>query len=394
MKTRIAFLIRSLELGGAERQLTALARGLDPHQFETTVYCFYPVGPLLAELEESGIRVVSLGKTGRWDIAKFVLRLATRLRRDRPHVVHSFMGPPNLIALLLRPWAGRPRVIWGIRASNMNLADYDATWRLTFALERLLSRCPDAIIANSYAGREHLVASGFSAKRLDVVPNGIDMERFDVDRDVGQPVRCEWKHETDDILIGLVARFDSKKDHAGFLRAAAIVVKTHPDARFVLVGGAGRVERADLSALADSLGLNAGRLVWAGSRIDVPAVYAALDIHVSASAYGEGFPNAVGEAMAARLPCVVTDVGDSAAIVGDCGIVVPPRDPQALAAGIEKLISLSAEMRGTLGGRARERIATNFSEPLMIARMARHYLAVPERRRGGGPTAARPDPKS
>ncbi len=167
-------------------------------------------------------------------------------------------------------------------------------------------------------------------------------------------------------VVGILATFTPAKDHATFLRAAARLVPARPDVRFVCVGDGPAPYRQELRALADDLGLGE-RLRWAGPASEMPAVYNALDVATSTS-FGEGFPNVIGEAMACGIPCVVTDVGDSAAIVGDTGRVVSPRDPAALASGLGELLDLSDEERLALGQAARERIAGRFSVQELVRR--------------------------
>ena len=116
-----------------------------------------------------------------------------------------------------------------------------------------------------------------------------------------------------------------------------------------------------------------GNVRLLGPRTDIPAIAAALDVGVLSSAYGEGFPNVVGEAMACGVPCVVTDTGDSAAVVGDSGVVVPPRDPRALAGGVLRLLGLPAAERAALGAVARRRIEEQYSLGAVAARYQTLY---------------------
>jgi glycosyltransferase involved in cell wall biosynthesis len=150
------------------------------------------------------------------------------------------------------------------------------------------------------------------------------------------------------------------KDHANFLRAAAILTRSHPGIYYFLVGAQVDCHNAELNALISELGLRRNvRLL--GRRHDMDKVSAALDVACSSSAYGEGFPNVIGEAMSCAVPCVVTDVGDSARIVADTGRVVPPEAPIALATALRDLVEGSAQTRCALGVRARERIVQHFS---------------------------------
>lgn len=360
----ILFLARSLDRGGAERQLVVLVKGLARRGHAVAVAVFFGGGVYETELAEAGVRVINLGKQGRWDIFPFLNHLVRVLREERPAVLHSYLGVPNILAAALKPLLPGTRIIWGVRASNVDLSRYDWLSRLAYSLERRLVRFADCIIANSQAGKRHAVVNGFPEGKMVVIPNGINTEYFRFDPEGRQQARSEWGVGEDEILVGLVARFDPMKDHLGFLAAAGRIARERHDVRFVCVGDGLVVYADELKQRAVALGL-AGRLIWAGARDDMPAVYSALDI-ASSSSLSEGFSNTVAEAMACGVPSVVTDVGDSAWIVGDTGIVVPHSDPGLLTQGMLKLIAMPAEERRALGGQARSRIAAEFGIDNMV----------------------------
>jgi len=365
----IAFLIRSLNYGGSERQLVALARGLHERQHDVTVAVFYSGGPLERELREAGVRVRGLDKRGRWDLLGFLLRLVRLLREEKPDTLYGFLASPNILSVLLKPIFPRTRMVWGVRASNVDLDRYDWLSRLSYGVERRLSRFADLIVANSRAGSNYAVANGFPKNKMMVVPNGIDTGRFRPDPEERRRVRAEWGLAEGEKLIGAVGRLDPMKDHPTFLRAAAMLSQKRGDVRFVCVGDGPADYRRELGALGEELGL-ARRLIWAGAREDMSAVHNALDIATSSSAYGEGFSNVIGEAMACGVPCVATDVGDSAWIVGGQGLVVPPGDPEALAARWQDVIEKAPEARSAIGLDLRERVVHDFSLDHMIERTA------------------------
>ena len=363
----ITLLIRSLNYGGSERQLAALAKGMHERQHKVTVAVFYSGGPLERELREAGVRVRGLNKRSRWDLPGFLLRLVRFLREEKPTTLYSFLGSPNILTVLLKPVFLRTRMVWGVRASNVDLDRYDWLARLSYEVERRLSRFADLIIVNSRAGMKYAVANGFPKDRMVVIPNGIDVARFCPDPEARQRVRTDWGVMEDETLIGLVGRLDPMKDHPTFLRAASLLSHEREDVRFVCVGDGPAAYRRALHALAEELGL-VQRLTWAGVREDMPAVYNALNVATSSSAYGEGFSNVVGEAMACGVPCVTTDVGDSAWIVGDPGLVVPPNNPEALVARWKHVIDKVSENRSSVGLKLRERIVHSFSLDHMIER--------------------------
>jgi len=367
---KIALIIRSLDPGGAERQLLALARALDKSRFEMTIVSLYSGGILESELENSGVRLISLNKGGRWDLPRFLSRLFHELRNLRPDVVYSYLDIPNVIAVCAKPFCSSPAVIWGARSANIDLSTYDWLRRFGFWLERRLACLPDRIVVNSHAGRSYLLSRGFPGKKLVVIQNGFDTTQFHPNAEARSKIRREWGIADDQILIGLVARFDLVKDHATFLRAASLISRVKPQAHFVCVGSGPAVYR---QALAEAAQLSlSGKIIWAGARSDMPDVYNAFDINVSSS-ISEGCPNVVGEAMACTVPCVVTDVGDAARLVGDTGFVCSPQDPQALAS---KVISCIETDRRVLGLKARRRIEENWSIRQLSQNTERALLAL------------------
>jgi glycosyltransferase involved in cell wall biosynthesis len=334
--TRIVFLTRSLDYGGAERQLVTLAKGLRKRGHRTVVAVFYRGGELEPDLQRAGVPVMVLDKRGRWDSLGFLWRLIRFVRREKPQVVHGYLIFPNVLAVLLRLVFPGIRAFWGLRDSVLDRSHYDWLERFLYRVERSLSRFADMIIVNSRAGFGYAVAHGFPREKLFVISNGIDTEYFRRDEEAGRELRVAWCVNNSEILIGLVGRLDRMKDHPTFLEAAAALARAHDDLRFVCVGDGPSGYKQELLRQSERLELTK-RILWAGARRDMPAVYSALDINVSSS-YGEGFPNVIGEAMACGVSCVVTDVGDSAWIVGDEGEVAPPKDARALEAAIERSI--------------------------------------------------------
>lgn len=359
------FLVRSLDIGGAERQLVELLRGLRACGRDVAVLVFYPGGPLESDLEAAGVPVIPLRKRGRWDVAGFLHSLLRELRRQRPAVLHAYMDIPNIAVAALRPLLPGTRLVWGFRASDTELDRYGWLARLAFRLERALAWVPDQIIVNSRAGVEHRAARGFHRARMLYIPNGIDVQRFRPDAAAGARVRHEFGIPDGVPLVGLVGRLDPMKDHPNFLAAAARVAEERPTTHFVCVGNGPDEYRDELAASPDAIALG-DRLHWSPSRSDVAAVYNALDLLCLASAYGEGFPNVIGEAMACGTPCVAADVGDAAEIINELRRVVPRRDPEALAAALARALAETSIEPGPEA--LRSRIVENFSTERLVER--------------------------
>lgn len=359
---RTLFLVRSLGWGGAEHQLVLTALGLAARGHPISVVTLYDVEGYGTRLRGSDVRVRSAQRKGRWDAGAFA-RLAHVLREEDPTIVYSFMPAANILSSAALPMVGlSSRLIWGVRASSMDLSLYGWASRVSATLEARLSAIPDAIVSNSRAGARDVIARGFPERKLRVIPNGIDTTRFRPDPRARAIFRNQLDIEPSDVLVGLVGRADPIKGHEVFVRAVARALQTESRLRFVAIGGDSSESAARV--LAGALGVD-DDIVWLGRRSDMERVYPGLDVLTSAS-LSEGFSNVIGEAMASGVPCVVSDVGDSAWIVGSTGRVVPPADPTALARAWAHMADLGVRGRGRLGDEASERISTRFGVESML----------------------------
>jgi glycosyltransferase involved in cell wall biosynthesis len=347
---QVLHVITGLAMGGAERMLVRLLAAMDRSRFRPRVVSLTDHGALGPEIAALGVPVDALGMRRGVPDPRGLLRLRGIVRETSPDLVQSWLYHADLIASL----AGAPLLAWNLRCSDMDFARYGASTRWTVrALARLSGR-PDAVLCNAEAGRRLHESLGYRPRRWEVVPNGFDLARFRPDPQAGQRLRGMLGLPDQAVVIGHVARFDPMKDHA----TAFAALERVPEAHLVCVGRGVPGASARVHAL--------------GERADVEALMAGFDMATLSSAFGEGFPNVLGEAMACGVPCVATNVGDAAAIVGDTGLIVPPRDAAALAAGWQRMIDLGAEGRARLGGAARARVEANWS----IAAIARRYESI------------------
>lgn len=360
---KILFLTRSLDFGGAQRQLVELATGLHRAGWGVKVATFYPGGALASRLHDEGVTTISLDKAGRWDVFRFMLRLVRLLRRERPHIAHGYLDLANILLAVLRWCMPDTRIVWGMRASNMDVGHYGALFRMECRLSVFLSRFADLIICNSHAGYSYHASRGCLAERMAVIPNGIDLKRFRPNQEARAEVRQEWGIAPDERLVGLVGRLDPMKDQSNFLHAAARVASMRPDVKFVCIGDGPRPYRDGLVELSRRLGISE-RVLWSDARSDVWRVHNALDVAVSSSSFGEGFSNTIAEAMATGVACVVTDVGDSAALVGNLGWACPPNDSESLARAILEALSVLPVDSALI----RQHISANYSSADLLSR--------------------------
>jgi glycosyltransferase involved in cell wall biosynthesis len=361
----VAFLSSGLETGGAELALLRLTAALRAHAVTSSVVSLRGPGAVGALFRQAAIDVLPLGLPAPASVVAALPRLSEFLRRRSASLVHGWMYHGNLAAYLAGRRLHLP-VVWGIRQSLAGAQDPWLTRRVISVGARL-SRTVDAIVYNSAGARVQHEARGYAAPKSAVIPNGFDTDRLQPNAELRNAVRAQLGITADAPVVIQVARFHADKDYPNLLRAAAQVAADVPGVTFLLVGQGVDATNAGLARLVNDLDMQ--RCVrMLGRRDDVARLFAAADVSVLGSV-SESFPNVIGEAMCCGVPCVATAVGDVPQLIGDTGVVVPPNDSRALAAGIVHILSLDASARHALGAKARERIVQNYS----IGEVARRY---------------------
>ncbi|MGH8511735.1 MAG: glycosyltransferase, partial [Gammaproteobacteria bacterium] len=333
---KLVFIITATDVGGAQIMLYRILARLSP-EFKPHVISMFPVGEIGDKVRALGIPVESLDMRPGVPSSVALIRLIRNLRRLEPDMVHTWMYHADLMGGVAARLARVPALAWCIRHSNLAPADNKTQ---TFAVMRvnafLSHRVPDRILCCSEAARKIHVACGYAPEKMVVVPNGFDIAYFKPDPNARLSVREELGLSLETTLVGLIGRCDPQKNHAGFLSAAAVLHLRRPDVHFLLAGqGVDRANQTIQHTLAANGLASVTHLL--GLRDDIPRLMGALDV-LASSSYGEAFPNVVGEAMASGVPCAVTDVGDSAYIVGDTGRVVSSGDMEGLAHAIDSLL--------------------------------------------------------
>lgn len=347
--------------------LVRLVARLDPGRHRSLVVSMTGPGRLAPALQRVGVEFHSLDMRRGWPDPRGLARLIAILRRARPQIVQTWLYHADLLGLVGRLLARTScRLFWNIQCTEMGDAD---------VIRRLLawlSPVPEAVVVNSLAGQRVHEALGYQPRRWVHIPNGCDTAMFSFDAAGRRALREEWRIADDAVAIGLAARYHPMKDHDNFLAAAARLAARRTDAVFALAGAGADPENRALSAAIAAHRLD-DRVRLLGNRDDMARVYSALDISTLSSAYGEGCPNVLVEAMSCGVPCVATDCGDAALLIGRDGLIVPPRDPSALAAAWERLAALGPAGRQRLGGQARERMVADYDVAVIAARYAVLY---------------------
>lgn len=362
----VLHVITGLHTGGAETQLATLAIANHKAGQRVAVISLIEGGAHRERLSMAGVPVADLGLSrGRWSLLA-VVKLARIIRALRPTAIQSWMYHADLLSVLgwmcAARWRASP-LYWGVRCSDLDIARYGAPLARVVRLCAMLSRLPQAIVANAEAGRSVHQDLGYRARAFPVIDNGIDVDRYRPDAAAREAVREAYGIDPSAPLVGVVARVDPMKDYLTFIQA----LDRLPGVYAIAVG-----ERTD--SLPD-----VERLMRLGRRDDVQRLLAACDLVVSSSAFGEGFSNAIAEGMACGLPVVATDVGDNRRLVGDCGRIVAPRDPVALAEAIRDVL---ADDPQALGAKARQRVVERFSVARMVEAFNRLHRGEPPSTKG------------
>jgi glycosyltransferase involved in cell wall biosynthesis len=335
---RICHIITDLDAGGAERALINVISRLDPSRFRNEVISLIKPGIFESDLRVRGVPLISLDMPrGRPTLSGF-FKAVSYLRQSRPTIVQTWLYHADLLGSFAHYFTPCARLLWNVRCSDNASAPASTHLRWITNLLARMSAKPDAVIVNSTRGRLFHDEIGYRPRRWIEIPNGVDIQRF-----------CPRAHQRDELrsflgirtkgpVIGLVARYDPVKDHATFLQAAVRFVKNYPDSSFVLCGIDCDHRNKALNRLIFQTGLSE-HITLLGRRTDMELIYPAFDLVTLCSAFGEGFPNVLIEAMACGVPCVATDVGGCREIIEDEDFIVQPRDPDALVRAWESVLA-------------------------------------------------------
>jgi glycosyltransferase involved in cell wall biosynthesis len=301
-----------------------------------------------------------------------LLSLIRYLRRKKPAILQTWLYRADFFGSVAGLFAKPDHLVWNVRSSQINRPGIGRSTRYLARLLAMLSGRPDAIIVNSHDGQRYHERIGYRPKQWVNIANGVDLQRFRPRRDERATLRTRLGVPADAAAIGLVARDHPMKDIDTFLRAASRFQREHDNARFVLCGDGLGPGNSTLTKLVRALDLDRN-IVLLGRRSDIELIYPAFDLLTLCSIAGESFPNVLCEAMACDVPCVATDIGDSAEIIGDCGLIVPERDPEALTRAWHTLLEKPSQP-GT--ETSRSRIAARYSLERMCAQYESFYRSL------------------
>lgn len=371
----ITHIIVGLNRGGAEMMLRRLVEADLSYSSKNkhSIITLTDIGFHGAALRAQGVEVHALGLRGPVALSLGVFRLAALLRRIKPSIVQTWMVHSDLLGGLAARLVGVPHVIWGVRTTDYSV-ESRSTRAVRWLCARLSSTVPSKIVCAAQASLLASAQAGYDTRKLMVIPNGFDVAALRAHAGAGADIRQQCSLQPGHVVVGCLGRYNPAKDHANFVSAAALLAARHPACRFLMVGRDLTPANATLMAQIQATGF-ADRFVLLGERSDPAACLDAMDVFVLSSRT-EGFPNVLGEAMAMEVPCVSTDVGDAAFLMGGREWVVPARDSKALAIKLIQLLSLPLEDRQLLGARARQHVMEHFTMTATAKKFLNLYASL------------------
>jgi glycosyltransferase involved in cell wall biosynthesis len=372
-KIKLLKFVTSFYIGGTERQFVNLSRAIDPSRFDLHLACLERRGDLLNEIDRSRIPVSEYPVHSLYQPETFrqQLSLAGYLRRNKIQILHSYNFYSNVFAIPAARLAGVPVTVAAIRDMGPYLTP------MKKRVHRFVCRFADSIVVNAEAIRKWLIAEGYSEEKITVIRNGIDFSRFrektngaSLRRELGLPPRAP--------LVLLFSRLNPLKGIEYFLQSASIVAGHFPEARFLIVGDAPQTGADYIKGLKDDvarLGLE-NRVIFTGFRLDTPELLSEAAVSVLPS-LSEGLSNTLLESMAAGVPVVATNVGGNTEVVeeGVTGLLVPPRDPEAIAHAVCLLLK-NPELASSLGRAGKKSVIERFSLDRMVRETEGLYLKL------------------
>ena len=370
---KIVHIITGLRDGGAEKTLYKICRY--DNQNEHSVISLQKGGKYFPLLKNLGVKVYCVNMSF-FSIFK-IFNIINLLRFLKPDLVQTWLVHGDFIGSIAARLSGIKNIVWNVRYSNFELGK---TKLITIVLIKTLAKLsffiPKLIVVVSKSAKKTCNELGYYKKKLRLITNGYNLLTLKPNRYHKPYIKKKFKIKNKIPLIGTVARFDPKQDHVNLLKALSVVKAKNIDFFCVLVGSGMNKFNKKLVSEISKLGLtNYVKLL--DTTHNIPRTMNDLDIHIQSSSYGEGFPNVVAEAMACGTPCVVTNVGDAAYIVGKTGWVVPPKNSIKLAKAIEIAISEVKTVNWKKRcNQARLRIKKNFDIKKMIKSFNKIWVSV------------------
>lgn len=358
---RVAHIITDLNTGGAEMMLyKILKQNSDSYNYESIVISLMKPGNLGEKIKDLKVPVISLNLIpGSIPSVRSLFKLFKILNEFKPSIIQGWMYHGNLFSVISKLRFPKVRLIFNIRQTLYSLRNEKISTRIVIILNMLLSRIAYKTVYNSYLSKNQHLSIGFSKRNAMVIGNGFDLNTFKPDVNERLQVRDRLNIQNDEFLVTHISRFHPMKDHSTLLESIKLTITSNKQIKFLLVGK--DIENnIELEKKSQELEIHEN-VIFLGERNDISNILASSDLNLLTSAWGEGFPNILGESLASEVLCVATNVGDSKLIVNEFGLVVDPGSPMEIASAIIEVLSMDPDERVALGKEARKYIGENYS---------------------------------
>ncbi len=366
---KILHIINRLGAAGAETMLFNLAQNLRQNDVEQEIVTLMPGGGLCDKFSKEGFLVNHLGMRQGFPSIRALWSLSRHVHRVKPDIVMGWLYHSSFAATFVVP--RNIPIIWGVHHTLTRIQEEKFLTRILIKNgTRLKHRVSRYVYVSELGARQHH-ALGYPEDKSVVIPNGFDLKKFQRDDLVRAAVRKELGLENHQIVFGSAGRYNENKNQLGLIHAFGKLASINPNVILVLMGRDVDGNNKQLIKLIQKFNIQE-KVVLLGIRDDMHRVMAALDIYISPSKWFEAFPLVLGEAMATEIPCIATDLGDCAQIIGDTGLIISPDSEQVLQEAMMKMVGFDAERRRGLGCLARERIREKFD----LATISNRYLEL------------------
>jgi len=372
---KILHVISGLSTGGAEMALLRLLLMSDKAQYNIKIISLTNYGSIGKKIEKNGFYVLSLKLNNYKSFFPSLLKLKKLLNNFKPDLIQGWMYHGNLMALILCVYSSNsPALVWNVRHSLYKLSHEKFLTQLVIKLNRFFSNKPNALIFNSQLSLRQHKKFGFLSKHVNVIPNGIDIDKFSFSKKYRKDIREELKIPQNFFVVGHIARFHPMKNHTLFLKVAVEIARRFSKSHFILVGKDIDYNNYNLKKhIPIDLRYKFHLL---GERSDIHKIICGFDVFCLTSSWGEGFPNVLVEALSIGIPCVSTDVGDSKNIINDAGVIVNICNKKDMVAAIEKLFKFPTHELTALGHNGRKRVMKDYTMEMNVIKYEMLYKTL------------------
>jgi len=369
---KVLHIINTLAMGGAQSVLAQLLESWADSGDQQMVISLRNREQLSGRIEAMNIPVEHINlQPEKFHLSRFI-RLVGIIKTYKPDIVQTWLYHADLIGGVAAQLACRAPIVWGVHHTTTDRSSVKpTTWAVVHILSRLSKFLPSHIVCCSHSARQTHLDFGYPGHKMTMIANGVNTDHFRPDPSARNLIRDELGLSIHTKLIGMFARYHPQKDHDTLISAAGILLRRNPDIHFILAGDnidssnrelQDKIFREDIQ----------DNIHFLGVRQDMPNLNAGMDVVTLSSSFGEALPMSLCEAMASGTPCVATNVGDTAALIGDAGLVVEPKNPQALADAWQKILELQTVEYDVLACQARQRILGFYN----LADMVNQYKSI------------------